>query len=513
MRQAARNREITLGSLFSLLAASIGVSASLLIALIVLISVLRGEGKRYVNRTRYIIDTFSIHSEAVDDQPFIQVTGRHQGLIAWIMTLLGIDTKFGLTVTGKEWRLRAASLAGMTTTMVPLGHVEEVIGGYQRSLLALFLTIFLGIQAIWIAVRSLIVFLSLTSTVSESIREATAKQLSSLLIHLLIWVVCFAIVGTIYYLSKRMMLAVKTTYSSGIVLKSGLIDSRAIEPEEIEKATWLLNELVKAAYYGEAGKGIPSVPPDLGATRPQSLLLPWQAASAFFALLVLLGISAGLFDQYGSGVTLAIHTSPAKAAIFLDNQYLGASDGSGNFNLHTTREKHTLLVEAQGYKPLSPSVKPGTFESAHTVDVSLPLLSFPITITTNPPDSNVLLDGKPIGTSDDSGKLSIPDVSYGEHYIAITHEGYQTSAGNIRVREKHSWTVNLVSLAQAKAQQQAALQQQAQSALAQARSLFQQGNYQGALNECNTALQIDPGNAAALALKARIEQTQRILGK
>jgi hypothetical protein len=48
---------------------------------------------------------------------------------------------------------------------------------------------------------------------------------------------------------------------------------------------------------------------------------------------------------------------------------------------------------------------------------------------------------------------------------------------------------------------------------AQAEAWFQRGNYREALQNCEAALRIDPGNARAVQLKAKIDETMRILGK
>ena len=500
-------------SIVSFLFLSASAVASAILALIVLFAMLRGTGKRYVNRTRYVIDRFDMNPSASTDEPFLHVAGRHQGLVAWIMTLLGIETKIDLTVTGKEWKLRAASLSGMNTTMAPLKHIEETVGGYQRSIFALFLTLFFAIQAIWIAIDSLLWFLRMSAPISEAAREATARNLATSLAFLIFWLVCFAAAGTWYYFSKRLCLAVKTTHTSGIVFKRSLIGNHTIEHEDVEEATWLLDHLVKAATYGEPGKDIPPFPSTTDSSGPQSALRPWQVAGGFGSIVALLIFTGVLLRQYGDGVVLDIHTAPAGAAVYLDSQYSGTTNKSGDIDIKTTREVHALRFDATGYAPLAQTVKPGTLESMHTVKTSLSLLHFPITVTTNPTNSNVLLDGKPVGTSDSDGQLELQSIGYGTHYLAITHAGYENYGRDIRVRGKHDWRINLESLAEASRQQALQQQQQAQADIDQARSQFQMGNYQAALSSCNAALTIDPSSSAAHSLKAKIEQTRRILGK
>jgi Flp pilus assembly protein TadD len=47
--------------------------------------------------------------------------------------------------------------------------------------------------------------------------------------------------------------------------------------------------------------------------------------------------------------------------------------------------------------------------------------------------------------------------------------------------------------------------------LDRAQALFKAEQYSGAINECNAVLKLDPGNAAAKALKTQIEQTRKLL--
>ena len=47
--------------------------------------------------------------------------------------------------------------------------------------------------------------------------------------------------------------------------------------------------------------------------------------------------------------------------------------------------------------------------------------------------------------------------------------------------------------------------------LDRAQALFKAEQYAGAIDECNSALTLDPGNAAASALKTKIEQTRKLL--
>ena len=67
--------------------------------------------------------------------------------------------------------------------------------------------------------------------------------------------------------------------------------------------------------------------------------------------------------------------------------------------------------------------------------------------------------------------------------------------------------------AEAARQEAEARQREIASHLERGRMLYRQGQYQGASDECDSVLKLDPSNAAALALKKQIEQTRKILSQ
>jgi hypothetical protein len=242
--------------------------------------------------------------------------------------------------------------------------------------------------------------------------------------------------------------------------------------------------------------------------------------------LVLLAV---VLNWYGSGVTLQISTVPAGAAVFLDNNFVGAtSNETGVFPLHhTTREKHTLQVQSPGYEPLKQAVSVGGLESSQEIAVKLTPLHYPVTVVTAPGNShvavdgsNIAADGKDIGTSNEAGLLVIPSVDRGEHEISASHDGYRTATEKIDVYGRRSVHLVLVSEAEAGRQAAEAARQQAETRqrevaghLERGRMLYRQGQYQGASDECDSALKLDPSNAAAQALKKQIDQTRKILSQ
>ncbi len=498
-----------MGTFLTALASTVEMSGTAFVALIVVISILRGSRNKYVGSSSYVLDSFSLNPAATGEDPFIQISGRHQGLISWLMTLLGMETRIDLTVGAREWVLRSGSFAGMLTTSVPLGHVEETVCGYQRSLMALFFTVFFSLNCLWTGLVSLVPLVQILSADSESAREHFSAMLSTNLEMLLVWLALAFIAGAVYYFSKRIAFAVSHQHVSGFVFKRSFIGGHVVDLAQMEEAAFLLNRLVRAAYYEEPGVNIPQFTPKDPTER--SPLLRWWMLLGGYAVL---GLFAFLLGDYGSGVSLAIHTVPPNTTVWFDNGYAGQTDSSGSLLVqHITREHHALRYQAAGYQQLDQAFTGGTFESEHRVDAHLSLMRYPVKLYTTPGGVSVSLDGQQVGTSNSTGFLLMPSVERGRHQLSASLNGYTTVDSNIDVVYPRSWQVVLVSNAEAARQQEAARQAEAANGLNQVRALFRAGKYQDAVNQCDAVLKADPANQAALALKKQIEQTRRILGQ
>jgi hypothetical protein len=498
-----------MNTFFDALFSTVEMGGTAVVALIVIISILRGSRNNYVRSSTYVLDSFSLHPAAMDEDPFIRISGRHEGFISWIMTLLGMETRVDLTVGAKEWALRSGSLAGMLTTSVPLGQVQETISGYQRSLMALFLTIFFALNCLWTAMGSAFVLLGLASAGSEPDREHLAAALSTELEILLVWMALAFIAGAVYYFSKRIAFGVSAERVSGIVFKRSFIGNHVVDLAQMEEAAFILNRLVRAACYKQPGVDIPPFTPTVPAER--SPLLRWWMLLGSYAVLAMCAI---LLGDYGSGVNLAIHTDPPNTVVWLGNDFAGQTDSAGLLVLkHLPRETYSIHYQAEGYEAFVQSVTLGKIESVHPLEARLPLMRYVMRLFTTPGGVNIALDGQQVGTSNASGSLVIPSVERGRHQLSASLNGYRTENSNIKVESPRDWQVVLVSNAEAAQQEAAAHQSGIDAHLNQGRTLFRAGKYQDAVNECDAVLNTDPTNQAALALKKQIDQTRRILGQ
>ena len=499
-----------MSTLITAFASTVVLLTTLCIAALLTFFAVRGSRNKYVPSASLVVEKFSIDPEGADGS-FIRITGRHKGLLAWILTNLGISTRVELTVTEKDWTIREGSLAGMRLADVPLKRVRATICGYQRSVLALFFAAFFGLNGAWALLGLLAPFIHAVQEHSEYAWEVSTKGMGIILFGVLLWLVLSGIAGLIYYFSKRVAFAVEAGQLFGVVFKRSLIGNRVIDIETAEQATALLNRLVQAAVYDIPLSQVPaaSVPPP--PEQVHRTLKAWMIAAGYIGLFLL----AAVLSWYGDGVRLEVATVPGGASVWLDNQYFGTSNVPDGVLVikHALRQNHVLQVQYEGFQPFTQTVRLGKFESSHEVTAKLKLMNYPITVFTAPAQSHVTLDGQDAGTTNDNGSLVIPKVDRGTHHISVSHDGYGTASGNIEVYGRRGFRFDLLSEAEAARQGAAARQRETSEHLDRGRALYKQGQYSEALAECDAALKVNPSNAATLALKKQIEQTRKILGQ
>lgn len=509
--ESDRNEGFKMTNLIAAALSTVQLGVSFLMSGLLLFFALRGLRNEFVPCTSVVLDGFSINPAAESDATFIQISGRRQGLISWIMTLMGIEPRVDIAVNGKEFKYRAAGLAGMLTVTAPLVQVKRTICGYQHSLTALFLALFFTVNAFWNGLFLLPILLRLLLAQSEGPRETAAKALAIGLAGLLVWTLLAGIATLFFYFSKRIKFVVDPDKPLGLEFKRSLIRNQVVELSQMEEAAILLNHLVAASCYGTPGVDIPStLPPDRPV--PSSHRFHWWIAPAgFVATLVL----AFLFYGYGNGAALSIVTQPAGAAVFLDKQFMGRTDlKTGTLLIPgVTREPHTLELQSFGYQPVSQAVYPGRFESSHRAVVALPPMKYAAHVSTSPGAVHVSVDGQEVGVTNEAGSLRIPEVERGTHQFTFTRDGYRTMTQNVEVESNRQVQQVLVNEADAARQEQESRDREIASHIERGRAFFRQSQYQEALAECEAALKVDPSNPSAIALKNQIEQTRKILGQ
>ena len=94
---------------------------------------------------QYVISAWKADNEPVDDQNnYILIEGRQEGVVSWVLTKFGIAHRMRLAISGERIDFSSMSLAKELRRSIPLENVCSVDYGYLRPFwTAVGLTVFL----------------------------------------------------------------------------------------------------------------------------------------------------------------------------------------------------------------------------------------------------------------------------------------------------------------------------------------------------------------------------------
>ncbi len=162
-------------------------------------------------------------AEVNEDGPlYVKIKGRKSGLIAWVLTLLGIDITTTFEVYDNRIEFSEGSLSGRIKEMIPLTSVCNLGTGYMKPVLWL----------VWA-----VVFLGLMFT--------ALGNNSAALMFLFLLLAAGAVF--LYFFRKSMLLYAIPSSGHGamIIFKRSLIENVNITEEEAYKIIALITKLVE----------------------------------------------------------------------------------------------------------------------------------------------------------------------------------------------------------------------------------------------------------------------------
>ena len=152
---------------------------------------------------------------------YIHLKGRRAGIIAKILSLIGIDATTSFDVYEDRIEFSSGSIFGRTTECIPMTAVCNVGTGYVKPAAFLFTGIFLIISAIPVLIRG-----------------SKLAALITLIISALM------LVG--YFLGKTMMIYARSTGADLDVIsfKRSVIENQRIDDDEAKRIVDIMNKLV-----------------------------------------------------------------------------------------------------------------------------------------------------------------------------------------------------------------------------------------------------------------------------
>jgi hypothetical protein len=179
---------------------------------------------------KLVVKSWNVTTEPTDPLgTYVQIFGRREGIIAWILSKVGIDPTVELTIDGAFAHYREASWSGRSLRSIPLGAVSSFTYGYVRPwwaalALGLLLTSLL---------RQLVAFL-----VNERIREHA--EFFALLVGA-------AIAFAYYWFNRTLQLDFRHgVASTGLRIKPSVIEGQSIDERTGEKVGNIVQTLLDA---------------------------------------------------------------------------------------------------------------------------------------------------------------------------------------------------------------------------------------------------------------------------
>lgn len=155
----------------------------------------------------------------------VRIEGRPSGLVAWLLTTIGMDTLTTLTVTQRQVSFTAASLSGEMHQVIPVSRVSSTHCGYS--------------QPVWMLVlAALIVVLSLLSAMGRSGSAETV----------LVGLIFALVLAAVFWFQKKIAITIETSGGMllGLSFKPSAVEMVSVTLQQAIAATERINALVLA---------------------------------------------------------------------------------------------------------------------------------------------------------------------------------------------------------------------------------------------------------------------------
>ena len=156
--------------------------------------------------------------------PAVVIEGRPSGLMAWLLTILRLDTLTTLTVTEYQVLLRRASLSGESRYLVPSTKISSTRCGYS--------------QPIWMLI------LGAVAVLVSLVAGAAAHQLSLVVGGGIV----AGLLSVLYFFQRRIVLSIETVGGAwiGLSFKPSMIEHVPIDLTRALQAINRINRIVMA---------------------------------------------------------------------------------------------------------------------------------------------------------------------------------------------------------------------------------------------------------------------------
>jgi hypothetical protein len=185
------------------------------------------------------------------DGLYVEIIGRPEGLLGWLLTTIGLDAQVSYRITSTEVMIESAGLQGKSREIAPISNIASASVGYMKS----FWTLIFGLLAI------------VYGLYSGLLKDSSVMLGLGLLVG--------GILLVRYWLSNRLHIAVITNGGSvlGLRFKRSVIEGVAVDFEKCAAVVEVLQTLMLSSQSRrEVGAGpTPTQKPAVTGTATASL--------------------------------------------------------------------------------------------------------------------------------------------------------------------------------------------------------------------------------------------------
>jgi len=170
----------------------------------------------------YVITAWTINDLRTSGETLVEIKGRQDGLISWLLSLLGIEPTISLRVTRKNIEFSQGSLAGFTRRIVPVANVCSTLYGFTKPWQTAAVIAVLGVM----------------------IGSGVASQSAAL--GALLMLIGVVIAGVYYFLNKVLTLGFVETSGvlNAIQFKRSVIENKKLDESDAAQVIALIQSLV-----------------------------------------------------------------------------------------------------------------------------------------------------------------------------------------------------------------------------------------------------------------------------
>ena len=81
----------------------------------------------------YVVKEWQASPQPNENGEYIRISGRKEGIVAWLLSFFGIDPTVHMIVTAKNFKLEARTFWGYSSRSIPVSRISEIQDGFARA--------------------------------------------------------------------------------------------------------------------------------------------------------------------------------------------------------------------------------------------------------------------------------------------------------------------------------------------------------------------------------------------